>query len=70
MGRFEFDVSLFVYSFMETGQRICYLCYQLFSSKYISRHTNIFPVKNSETSLNVTNERSNNEDNFDIELQT
>ena len=46
------------------------LCYQLFSSKYISRDINICSVKNSETPLNDNNEMSDNEDNFDKELPT
>ena len=46
------------------------LCYQLFSSKYISRDINIHSVKNSETPLNDNNEMSDNEDNFDKELPT
>ena len=55
---------------MEAGRRMCHLCYQLFSSKYISCHINICSVKNSETPLNNTNEISDNEDNFDMELPT
>ena len=55
---------------MEAGRRMCHFCYQLFSSKYISRHINICSAKNLETPFNNTNEISNNEDNFDLELQT
>ena len=55
---------------MEAGGTVWNLCYQLFSSKYISRDINICSVKNSETPLNDTNEISDNEDNFDKELPT
>ena len=55
---------------MEAGGTMRNLCYQLFSSKYISRDINICSVKNSETPLNDTNEISDNEDNFDKELPT
>ena len=55
---------------MEAGGTMWNLCYQLFSSKYISRDINICSVKNSETPLNDTNEISDNEDNFDKELPT
>ena len=55
---------------MEAGGTMWNLCYQLFSSKYISRDINICSVKNSETPLNDNNEMSDNEDNFDKELPT